>query len=146
MLTIVKFVVKDLNPERLREELETAGILPEGALFAGFDRISDRLMEPFSETRVIGRTTGQPDRTADPGEIHLHYVGDPGSALDVVFSAHNATVLSTAQTNHDADAAAIPILVNRYQNWGALSDSQKDNVLKQLTRLVARLLDTAQDL
>ena len=145
-MKIIKFVIKDINPDRLRDELTTAGILPEGLLFAGFHRITNRLMEPFTETEVIATATGKPDVTADPGEFHFRYPSDPGAILDTVLVAHDATLLSKSQQNSDNDATAIPILVNRYQNWNTLTKEQKDNTLRQITRLVARLLDSAQDL
>ena len=146
MPKFVKFANKDLNPDRLRDELELAAILPEKLLFAGFHVINDRLMEPFLTIEVIATHTGQPDTTAVPGELHFGYPSDPGATLDVLLAAHDATLLSKSQTNHDADVAAIPILVSRYKNWDTLTDPQKDSVLRQLTRLVARLLDSAEDL
>lgn len=144
-MDIIKFYVKDFNPDRLHEELIVAGIEPTGMRWSGFDHINSRLMEPFTATRVISTATGQPDVTADPGEFLFRYSSDPGSSLDTVLTAHLATNLSTNQQNEDSDLAAIAPLINNFQNWGSLSATQKDNNHRQLTRLVARLLDSKQD-
>ena len=146
MADIVKFYAKDFNPDRLHDELIVAGIEPTGMRWSGFDHINTRLMEPFTETRVISTSTGQPDVTADPGELLFRYPSDPGSSLDTVLTAHLATNLSKDQQNEDSDISAIAPLVNNFQNWGSLSNAQKDNNQRQLTRLVARLLDSKQDI
>ena len=149
MVVVVKFSDRNMNPGRLRDELEFAGILPTGVKWAGFDSRSNRLAEPFTETRVIATSTGAPDTTADPGELHLRYV-DPltaleDDALDQILLDHDHLQLSRAQQNDDADTNAVPALINAYQNWGSLNAAAKDNVLRQLTRLVARLQDGSQD-
>jgi len=145
MATFVKFANIDINPDRLHDELLLAGIEPEGILFAGFHSISKQLMEPFTETEVIATHTGLPDTTADPGELHFRYPSDPGTPLDTLLSAHDATLLSRAQTNNKSDTDAVPILIDKYQNWGTLSDSEKFDVLRAIVRLVARHEDASQD-
>lgn len=156
MATLVKFMNKDLNFERLREEMSVA-ILPVsfGSLIAGFTQVNKRLYEPFLSTQVISSSTdpgGGLDITdsADPGELRFNFDPDLTAAqettLDGVLTAHDATNLSTNQQNKDTDIAAIAPLVSNYQNWGSLTPAQKDNNQRQLTRLVARILDSAQDL
>ncbi len=156
MATLVKFMNKDMNFERLREEIIAAG-LPSGfgALLAGFTRINGRLYEPFLTTQVISTASdpgGGPDITdsADPGELRFRFdpdlTGPQETTLDGVLTAHDATNLSTGQQNNDSDIAAIAPLVSNYQNWGSLNAAQKDNNHRQLTRLVARLLGGQQDL
>jgi len=156
MATLVKIANKDINFERLREEMDAAG-LPAGfgALIAGFNSINNRLHQPFLTTQIISRASdpaGGPDITdsADPGELRFRFDPDltaPQEAtLDGLLTAHDATNLSTAQQNNDTDIAAIPPLVSNYNSWGSLTLAQKDNNHRQLTRLVARLLDGQQDL
>ncbi len=156
MTTLIKTMNKDMNFERFHEEMSVAGLPTDfGALLAGFNRISQRLYEPFLSTQIISRSTdpaGGPDITdsADPGELRFNFDPDltapQETTLDGVLTAHDATNLSTNQQNRDSDIAAIAPLVNNYQNWGTLSNPEKDNNHRQLTRLVARLLDSAQDL
>ena len=156
MGTLVKFMNKDMNHERLREELEVAGVPPQaGLLVAGFTRINSRLYEPFLTTQIISTATdpaGGPDITnsAQPGELRFDYTPDltepQETTLDGVLTVHDATNLSTGQQNDDTDIAAIAPLVDNYNNWGSLTLAQKDNNHRQLTRLVARLLDANQDL
>jgi len=148
MERIIKYAIKDLNMALLREEIEQAGATPDGILLAGFYRSSKEIHSPIPESKVIATSTGQPDTLADPGEIHFKYeltppVGD-SALLDTVLANHDATGRSTGQLSKDADAVAVPILVNSYQNWDTLTNNQKDNVLKHLTRLTARLLDKSQ--
>ena len=156
MATLIKFMNKDMNFERLREEIIAAG-LPDGfgALLAGFNQVNRRLHEPFASRQVISRSSdpgGGPDITdsADPGELRFRHdpdlTGPQETTLDGVLTAHDATNLSTGQTNSDTDIAAIAPLVSNYQNWGSLTPAEKDNNHRQLTRLIARLLDGAQDL
>jgi hypothetical protein len=149
MVVVIKFADKNINPDRLHDELIAASIEPEGMLWAGFDRINNRLMEPFAETRVIATATGQPDTTADPGELHFRYpvalTAPQDAALDQLLLDHDHLQLSTAQQNKDLDEQAIPALISNFQNWGSLTPAQKDNNHRQLTRLVGRLLDSSQD-
>lgn len=147
---------KDMNFERLREEMSVAGLPTDfGALLAGFTNINNRLYEPFASTQVISTATdpaGGPDITdsAEPGELRFDYVpdltGPQQATLDGVLAAHDATNLSTGQQNDDTDIVAIPALVSNFQNWGSLNAAAKDNNHRQLTRLVARLLDSSRDI
>ena len=66
--------------------------------------------------------------------------------LDAVLTLHDATQNSTGQDQKQEDQDAIAPLVSNYQNWGTLTVAQKDNNHRQLTRLVARLLDSTQQL
>jgi hypothetical protein len=150
METLVKFMTQDLNPERLKEEMAAAGVPAQGATLAGFTRINARLYQPFASTQVIATHTGQPDTTAEPGEIKLKFDTAPTApqetTLDGLLVAHDATNLSSAQQNKDTDLAAIPALVNAWNNWDTFTPSQKDNANRQAQRLIARLLDGSQDI
>jgi hypothetical protein len=150
MATTIKFMNKNLNLNRLQEELQVAGVPITGMLVAGFNRVGLSQYEPFTETQVIGQATGQPDDTADPGELRFKSDAILSSTdelnLDVILSVHDNTLKSSSQANKDTDIAAIAPLVNNFQNWGTLSNAEKDNNHRQLTRLVARLLDSTQDI
>ena len=150
MAPLVVFADKNINPGRLHDELEQSTIgLPNGIKWAGFTSPNARVYEPFTETRVIATSTGQPDVTADPGELHFRYdpelTGVQEDVLEQLLLDHDHTQLSRQQQNEDSDAAAIAPLINNYQNWGSLNAAAKDNNHRQLTRLVARLLDKSQD-
>ena len=150
MFVTIKFAIKNINLELLREELVAVSVPVQGLLMAGFHRLNARVYEPNAATQVIARASGRPDVTAEPGE--LKFKNDPALtldeevALDAVLSAHDATNLSAGQRNDDTDSAAIPALVNAFRNWDTRTPAQKDNILRQLTRLVARLLDSSQNM
>ena len=156
MTILIKIMNKDLNHERLRDEIEFAGLPAQsGLLIAGFTRINNRLHESFASTQIISRASdpgGGPDITdsAAPGELRFDYVPDLTApqqvTLDGILAAHDATKLSRDQQNKDSDLAAIAPLIANFQNWGSLNNPAKDNNHRQLTRLVARLLDSTQDL
>ena len=155
MATLVKIMNKDLNLPLFREEMVAAGVPVEGATIAGFDYVGVGQYEPFTETRVISTHSdpaGGPDieETAEPGELRFRFATVPTAPqeaiIDGVIAAHDATGQSTDQVQKQSDTAAIPILVDRWQNWDTLTNPQKDEVLKHLTRLVARLLDGTQQL
>ena len=153
---LVKIANRDLNLPRLRQEIVEAG-LPSGygLLVAGFNRSNDVVGHyvPFTVRSEIARRDG-PDGpiidSADPGELRFRFDPDLTSpqeiTLDGVLAAHDWTVLSTTQARKQEDRDAIPILVDRFKNWDSLNSSEKDSVLKQLTRLVARILDSSQDI
>lgn len=153
MAELVKFVVKDLNMSLLREELEAIGISEFGLLMAGFNSRPEERYEPFASRQVIARRdtpTGVVEESADPGELRFRF--DPvlsaaeETALDSVLVVHDATGFSSAQINRKADRDAVAPLVANFKNWGALNSPAKDNNHKQLTRLVARLLDRSEDI
>ncbi len=155
MVTLVKIMNKDLNLPLLREEMVAAGVPVEGATIAGFDYVGGGQYIPFTETRVISTHSdpaGGPDieGTADPGELRFRFATVPTAPqeaiIDGVLTAHDATGQSTDQVQRQSDKDAIPILVDRWQSWGTLNNAQKDDVLKNLTRLVARLLDGSQQM
>ncbi len=143
MATLIKSAVKDFNPDRLKDELEVASILPEGVLWAGFERINNRLLQPAEQ---ISKATGQPDVVYPPGELHFDYPTDPGAALDTILAAHDATLLSRSQTNADRDIIAGDAHENAFNEWDTLTPAQKGNANKQAQRSLARLFNSNKDL
>ncbi len=138
MTDYVKIVNKNFNQELLQEELIIASLAGGGGYWAGFDKISQRIYAPST---VHGHTLGELRFTFDPGLTVAQE-----ETLDAILAAHDSTQLTAAQTNKDSDLSAIAPLKSNYQNWGTLDSAQKDNNHRQLTRLVARLLDSSQDL
>lgn len=156
MATLIKFMNKDLNFDRLRDEIIVAGLPSEfGLLIAGFTRVNKRLYEPFLTAQVISTASdpaGGPDITdsADPGELRFRHdpalSGPDEATLDGLLTAHDASLLSKSQQNSDNDITAKEQFVQTYQDWGTLTDTQKDNRTKELFRAVARLIDKTTDI
>ena len=149
MVVVVKIANKNLNLPLLFDELQAAGLAQQGLLVAGFEHVGNQRYRPFVVRTVIGKS-GDVEDFADPGELRFRFA-DPLStaedtALDGVLTAHDATQTSGDQDNKQADADAIAPLVANYRNWATLTAAQKDNNARQVTRLVARLLDSTQDL
>jgi len=155
MATYIKTHVKDFNGDLLAQQIK--GILPEAnLLWAGF-RLNDHqlsLYGPNAGTEVIA-TQSQPDgstleTTAEPGEMMWRFphslTPDQEASFDAILIAHDATQLSTSQTNKKADTDAVPILVQTYQDWATLTNTQKDNRTRELFRLMARVIDATTDL
>ena len=148
-VVVVKIANKNLNLPLLLDELRAAGLTQEGLLVAGFQHEGNQRYRPFTVRMVIGKS-GDVEDFADPGELRFRFA-DPLSvaedaALDAVLAAHDATQSSTDQQNKQSDQDAIAPLVSNYRNWATLTAAQKDNNARQVTRLVARLLDSTQDL
>ena len=153
MADVTKIAVKNLNLPLLMEELATAGLGQPGLLLAGFVRSNAQHYRPLGSRSVIGSRTAADGSTiedeADPGELRFRFpvdlTGPQDTALVAVLAAHVATDRSTGQTNTKADQDAIAPLISNFQNWGTLSAAQKDANNRQVTRLVARLLDSSQN-
>ncbi len=149
MADVTKFAIKRINLPLLLDELQAVGLGSPGLLMAGFQSIQRQRYDPLAVRTEIGRSGDTVD-FADPGELRFQF-RDPLSIaqdadLDAALLAHDATQNSTGQQQKQDDQDAVPALVSNYQNWGTLTDAQKDNNHKQLTRLVARLLDSTQTL
>jgi hypothetical protein len=146
---VVKVAEKNLNLALLSNELKAAGVRPNGLLVAGFEHVGKQRYRPFATRTEIGRSGDVAD-FADPGELRFRFpdvlTGAEDTALDGVLAAHDATQLSGDQENKQEDADAVVPLVSNYRGWATLSAAEKDNNARQLTRLVARLLDSTQDL
>jgi hypothetical protein len=141
---------KDLNFGLLMQEMAAAGVPIQGVHIAGFDHVGSGHYVPFASTQVIATSTGQPDVTAEPGELQfrndLALTGPQETALDGVLVAHDETQQSDVEVNRSADIVAKDLLIDRYQNWVGLSNAQKDTVLQNLCRVVARLIDRSTNL
>ena len=149
MADVTKFAVKRINLPLLFEQLQAVGLGQPGLLMAGFQAIRSQRYDPFAVRTAIGRS-GDVIDFADPGELRFRFrnplTAGEDTALDNLLAAHDATQNSTGQDQKQEDEDSIPTLVNNYNNWGTLTDVQKDANARQLTRLVARLLDSTQNL
>lgn len=153
MATVIKVANKNINLDRLAEELEAAGIPMEGLLLAGFHRVGLNTYEPNAARQVIARRSspdGNIEDEADPGELRFRFPADLSAdqvtTLDPVLAAHDPAVLSVGQRNIKADEDAVPLLATAYQDWDSLTPPQKDDALRLVVRSVARALDGSIDL
>ena len=149
MADVTKFAVKRINLPLLFEQLQATGLGQPGLLMAGFKAIQQQRYDPLAARAEIGRS-GNVSDFAEPGEMRFRFPAPLTSGedtdLDNLLAAHDATQNSTGQSQKQEDDDAIAPLVSNYQNWGTLTAAQKDNNHRQLTRLVARLLDSTQQL
>lgn len=138
MAALIRIVVKDFNQHRLREEMDAAGLLGGGLLWAGFEELDRRI---FTPSAVHGNT---------PGELRFKY--DPPltapqeTALDGVLAAHDSTNLSRSQINQDQDEVDRQNFITTFQDWNTLTNAQQLNRCRQLFRVVARLVDSRTDI
>jgi hypothetical protein len=149
MALLVKFALKDLNATLLRQQFDALGLPGGGLLFAGFTRLSSTRYTPNASRKVIATQTapggGVIEDEADPGELRFDF--DPAldtnqeTILDGILAAHDGAQLSDLQIAKQTDLDAVSVLVDRHQNWATLDAAQKDAVLMNLTRLVARLIN-----
>lgn len=149
MADVTKFAVKNINLPLLFDQLQAAGLTQQGLLMAGFEHAQNQRYRPFAVRTEIGRSGDVVD-FADPGELRFRFAnpltGAEDTALDAVLAAHDATQTSSDQDNKQSDADAVDPLVANYRDWATLSAAEKDNNARQVTRLVARLLDSTQNL
>lgn len=153
MVNVRKFAVKNLNFDLLTQELRASIVPPFGARISGFNPAGNFRYEPFASAQVIaskseGNTTVE--ETAEPGQLDFKFevalTSPEDLALDLVLESHNATLLSTNQTNNKADTDAVPRMVQTYQGWETLNAAEKDNRTRELFRLMARVIDSTTDI
>ncbi len=145
MPTTIKIAEKNINLDLLFEELGiVVASVNFGLLMAGFHKLNNRVFEPNASTQVIATSTGQPDDTAEPGELRFkHSVAltvPAEDALDAALAAHNPTLLTAEQTRVDLDATEAQQLLTDYNNFDSMNAGQKDVVYKRMLRTVVRLL------
>ena len=154
MTVYIKTHVKNFNGELLAEQVKP-GLPQARLLWAGFQLTNNRrsLYVPNAGTKVISSST-QPDGstveiTAEPGEMKWSFAGDltapQEAALDAILVAHDSNDKSAgqirSQQNNDASRAFRDI----FNDWDSLNPQQKDANAKNLTRFMARLLDSSTD-
>ena len=146
MTTYTKFVVGDINRDKLQEDTSDAGLPVPGTLYAGFDS-GPRIYTRFTETRVISSITdasGTTNFTADPGELRFTFDPDLTPAeeatLDAVLLAHDPLTLSIEQEREDKDAAIIDQITTNLKkdNWVALSAADRQETIRRGLQLLFR--------
>lgn len=140
-MVLIKFYIKEFNPELLRQQLDTVLTGRIGSVvWAGFDLVN-RKYQPTGSTRVIS-TTIDPlgnvvEVTADPGELHFTVPEDfsPGeeTILDTSLTNHNANNLTQEQQRIQQDMADMNAIRNLYDQ-----PSLTNTELTQLVRLLSR--------
>ena len=149
MAEVIKIAVKNLNLPLLFEEIVAVGLTQRGLLVAGFTNTSRDQYTPLATRTEIARSGGVPD-FADPGELRFQFgralTGAEDTALVGVLTAHDATVRTSDQDNKQADEDSVDPFVANYRNWATLTATEKDDNARELTRAVARLLDSTQNL
>jgi len=130
MIKIIK--MKDFNPGKFREEL--VATLPIRHQFAGFDRVSNRLVTPAGVPRVISedRVRGIQD-LAQPGEVRFQTDESDRVALTTVLDAHVSSGTSAEQDEQDLDDAALQELKTMFT--GTIN---RNRAIELLVRLAAR--------
>ena len=150
MATLIKFMNKDLDLDLFKQEYLATGLPEYGMLIAGFTRMGRQQYEPFASTQVISTATGQPDVTAEPGELQFRYAvaltAPQEATLDAFLAAHDASLKSDVQINRERDVTAKDQFIQTYQDWDTLTDIQKDNRTQELFRVVARILDRSANI
>ena len=149
MADVTKFAVKNLNLPLLLEQIVTAGLTQRGLLLAGFLNTASDQYTPLAARTEIGRS-GNVSDFADPGELRFTFgralTPAEDTALDGVLTAHVSTVRTTDQQNKQTDRDSVDPFVANHRNWNTLTDVEKDDNAREVTRAVARLLDSSQDL
>ncbi|NIS77758.1 MAG: hypothetical protein GTO00_09130 [Deltaproteobacteria bacterium] len=133
-MNISRIVLRDVNPELLVEEVRSLGL--SGATFSGFERVSNRLMTPLSESKVVARfKEGSTTRevTAEPGQVDFEAPADPGAALDSILASHDPTLRTQAQMDRDSYDADRELLRQELDAGGQIS---RDGITA-MARLVA---------
>lgn len=132
-MKVTRVVLKDINPELLVEEVRSLGI--QGATFSGFERVSERLMTPNSEVKVVTRIkegTTTREITAEPGQLDFEAPADPGAALDSVLNAHDPLLRTGGQAEQDSFASDRELIRQELQAGGQISREG----IKAIARLV----------
>lgn len=135
---------KTFNRDYLIEELKTSNLPFVGIDFVGFD-LSGNLITPISSAKVIATikdSGGVTDITAQPGEIWFESKSSltalEETTLDNVLDNHDNAVKTQEQVDKEQDITDLTEIENIYGNWKTATDTQKDDLLKRMCRLMIR--------
>jgi hypothetical protein len=157
MAVVIIVKSKNFNPDRLREELETAGLvaLLTGISWAGFERATPRSYVPAAARRIVGRYVSNGVTTideADPGELRFSTTRDlsPAEAttLSGAVDAHDAARLSAEQGRQDQDETDLDALLateraaflTNLQDWDGMNSTAKMAAAKQNFQIIGKVL------
>ena len=146
MPNIVRTVLKNFNRDLLIEAV-SASALPFLQLeLSGFERLNRFVGTPVTEPKQVSKIR-QPDGSyvtdlAQSGEIRFQFVTEltvaEGSALDGILSAHDSTQRTVEQQRINQDKADLDALVANFPNFDSFNNTQRNNFLKVLARVVLR--------
>ncbi len=145
MVTTIKIANKNINLELLFEELGIAVPATSfGLLMAGFHKLNTRVYEPNATTQVIATSTGQPDDTADPGELRFKHsvvlTAPAEAALDATLTAHDGSQTTAEQDRQDLDNTEAAQLLLDFNIFDGMTELQRLVVYKRMLRAIVRLL------
>lgn len=140
-MIIQKISIKDFNVSLLHEQL--AGLPVLNLSWAGFNRLDDLRRTPFpEESRIVGYSSGSGNDVALRGEIRFNISQALTPAEDTnlngILAAHNATQLTLEQQRQVQDGNDLDQIRTGFQNWDALTNTQKFAVLKLAIRCLLR--------
>lgn len=139
-----KIVNKNINLNKLTEEMTTAGFTNFGFLMAGFNKLNDRVYQPNAAQKVIATSTGKSDDLADVGEIRFRteeeLTGQEETDLDAVYTAHDYTKLTAEQIRVDQDVTDADQLLIDFGNFDSMSQGQINSTIKKALRVLVRQL------
>lgn len=144
MVYTYKIVNKNINLEKLTEEMVAAGFTNFGFLMAGFNKLSNRIYQPNTAQKVIATSTGKPDDLADVGEIRFRsenlLSGQEESDLEAVYTIHDYTKLTAEQIRVDVDLLDIDQLLIDFGDFDGMNTAQINAVIKRALRVLVRQL------
>lgn len=153
MPRVIKFGPADINPERLIEELRTAGF-PDAVIPAvnrpGYDEVSDRRYTAAPARRVVTTIVSSGETTtieADPRELWIEATRDltvtESTLIDTTLAAHVYTIISQEQQRRDQDKTdrdrLLQLRTNLTTGWAGLSNAQRTETLREAVMLLGRL-------
>jgi len=139
----------DVNLSLLKEEIAAAGLPQMGLGIRGMTSVRNEIFADlfvrFPSTQVIVTKTGEPDVTAEPGEINFKTQVALTTAEEItlaaVLTAHDATQRTVEQVRAKEHRESSVTLKNIYQQWDTLTPAQKDSGTKEAIRRLARVID-----
>jgi len=146
MVSDTRTVLKNFNRDRLTEQLTSSALPFIQVHLAGFEKINQFVRAPATEPRLILRRRLRDgsyfEDFAQPGEVRFEFTialtSAEAAALDALLSAHDATQRTADQQRIEQDDTDWNTLVANFPNWDSFNDTQRNNFLKVLARVVIR--------
>jgi len=151
MALLLRTLLKDFNPDRLSDEVATAGLPSLSFSMRGFEQRGARLYTPAVARRRVGYSSSTGDDFADPGELHIAPSRDltvPETiTLDATLTAHNAALLSAEQVRQDQDETDFAALLAterqtylaNLQAWDGMNTAQRAVATKEMFQIIGKV-------
>jgi hypothetical protein len=139
----VRTTLKDYNRDLLIEQLVAAPLPFESLFLAGFVRLGKFRGTPAPGPRVVAEDkVANTQDIAQPGEIRFVFttaltVGE-AAALDTLLANHVSTDHTASQDRLNQDQTDLDALEANFPNWDTFTNTQRQNFLKTLSRVVIR--------